>query len=204
MNRPNQLTTARIFLTPVFVYLLLQEGSGYLYLATAVFVVASLTDWWDGWMARRYGYVTSVGKFLDPLADKVLISSALIAFSALGYLPFWMVVAIIARDVIITGLRYYGWATGKSLTTSTFAKWKTFSQVGLTWLVLFGMNLEVFTGMSVSEVLLSHNLSLQDLIQNAALWVTLYTAATGLHYLAENRQLLKALAWRFFRVFIPS
>src|SRR5512140_1603472 len=91
LNLPNQLTLLRIVLTPVFVMFLLSDSSLYLQLSLIVFVIAALTDWYDGWIARKMGYVSRWGKFLDPLADKVLSSAALLAFVALGLVSAWMV-----------------------------------------------------------------------------------------------------------------
>src|SRR6266850_7243151 len=104
MSIPNSLTVLRILLTPLFLILLFSESSFLKQLALLVYIVAALTDWYDGWVARRYGYVTRWGKFLDPLADKILAAAALFAFVCLKLVDAWMVWVIIARDLIITSL----------------------------------------------------------------------------------------------------
>src|SRR6185503_6314128 len=101
MSLPNSLTILRIFLTPVFVVLLLSDSPFERQLSVVVYVVAALTDWYDGWVARRYGSMSRWGKFLDPLADKILSSAALLAFVALGLIDAWMVWVVVGRDVVI-------------------------------------------------------------------------------------------------------
>ena len=107
MNLPNKLTLFRVILIPFFVFFLLApyfEGYGN-YIAVAVFIVASITDFLDGKIARKYNLVTNFGKFMDPLADKLLVSSALICLVALNKIPAWVVIVIIAREFIISGFR---------------------------------------------------------------------------------------------------
>ena len=96
LTLPNQLTLLRVLLTPVFVALLLSTTPLYLQLSLVVFVIAALTDWYDGWAARRLGYVSRWGKFMDPLADKILSAAALLAFAWIGLINSWMVWLIIA------------------------------------------------------------------------------------------------------------
>ena len=106
MNLPNKLTTARVIMIPFFLVFLMTnffEGSNYV--ALAIFIIASLTDVLDGKIARKYNLVTNFGKFMDPLADKLLVCSAMIAFIELGLMPAWIVIIIIAREFIISGFR---------------------------------------------------------------------------------------------------
>ena len=106
MNLPNKLTTARVIVIPFFLVFLMTnffEGSNYV--ALAIFIIASLTDMLDGKIARKYNLVTNFGKFMDPLADKLLVCSAMIAFIELGLMPAWIVIIIIAREFIISGFR---------------------------------------------------------------------------------------------------
>ena len=204
MTPPNQLTLLRIFLTPVFVFFLLMEGVRNTQLATILFLFASITDWYDGYVARKYGYVSKWGKFLDPLADKILTSSAFIAFVILQYIQLWMVLVIIARDVIITALRSSAQLAAQPMQTSNLAKWKTASQMALIIVILLYINLE-HLGLTGVEGLISRaDINLPSLIGKASLFVTLFTAITGVLYLIENRQFIKYMAWRFYRVFIPS
>src|SRR5512135_1440944 len=115
---PNQLTFLRILLTPLFVFLLFSVDPVSRQLSLIVFFIAMLTDWYDGWVARRWGYVTRWGTFLDPLADKVVTSAALIAFIYLDLVPPWTVWLIVGRDILITFLRSYSEFKGKPFDTS--------------------------------------------------------------------------------------
>lgn len=133
---PNQLTFLRILLTPVFIAFLFSENPLLRQLSLAVFVLAMLTDWYDGWVARRWGYVTRWGTFLDPLADKVVTSAALIAFIYLDLVPPWTVWLIVLRDIAITFLRSYSELKGKPFDTTRMAKTKTFLQFALIYYVL--------------------------------------------------------------------
>ena len=108
MNLPNKLTILRVILIPFFVIALLAQGGNnqtLRFVAAAIFIIASLTDLLDGKIARKYNLVTNFGKFMDPLADKLLVCSALVCFVELGQLPAWMVIIIISREFIISGFR---------------------------------------------------------------------------------------------------
>ena len=108
MNLPNKLTTLRVLLVPFFVWFALAKVvPGYdKYIAVAIFIVASLTDFLDGMIARKYNLVTNFGKFMDPLADKLLVCAALICLVSKELLPAWMVIIIISREFIISGFRF--------------------------------------------------------------------------------------------------
>ena len=204
MTLPNQLSALRIALTPIVVACLLLEGRLAHHVAAATFLVASFTDWYDGHFARKYGYVTKWGSYLDPLADKILISGTLAAFCVLEFFPLWMLMAIVCRDVLITGLRTATALMGRQMPTSTVAKWKTFSQVGLAYLVLAVMQLEDLGWAARNSHVFNSSVSLHDLVHNAALLVTAFTLITGALYLLDNRKHVAALARRFYRVFVPS
>ena len=106
MNLPNKLTIFRVILIPFFVALLLFDITAYdKWIALAIFIIASLTDFLDGHIARKYNLVTNFGKFMDPLADKLLVCSALICLVELSKIPAWIVILIIAREFIISGFR---------------------------------------------------------------------------------------------------
>ena len=126
---PNQLTVFRIFLTPLFAFVLTRDEIYYKYISLCIFVLASLTDWYDGYIARKSNCVTALGKYLDPLADKLLISTAFGELAYLEYVRIWMFVVIALRDVIITAIRSYATSTNKSFTTSIVANWKTAVQM---------------------------------------------------------------------------
>ena len=128
MNLPNKLTTLRMVMVPFFVFFLLwQHGENYTFrmIALALFIIASLTDLADGKIARKYNLVTDFGKFLDPLADKLLVCSALICLIDLGQIPAWMVVIIIGREFIISGFRLVASDNGVVIAASYWGKWKT-------------------------------------------------------------------------------
>ena len=133
MNLPNKLTVLRTALIPVFLVFLYTDfwGKANAYIAVAVFVIASLTDLLDGKIARKYNLVTNFGKFMDPLADKLLVCSALIALVGLGKVPAWIVIIIIAREFIISGLRLVASDSGVVIAASYWGKFKTTFQMAM-------------------------------------------------------------------------
>ena len=138
MNLPNTLTTLRIFLVPVLVTVLLTRERAGLYIGTAIFAVAVLTDYLDGFLARRRNQVTRLGILLDPIADKLLIMSALIALVELKAAEAWMVLIIIGREIIVTGLRNTAAMRGVMMPASTLGKSKMVLQVLAIFLLLLG------------------------------------------------------------------
>ena len=130
MNLPNKLTMLRILLIPVFmVFVELDSLPGHMLWAFAVFVAASLTDMIDGKIARKYSLITDFGKFMDPLADKLLVCSAMICMIELGRLPAWIVIIIIAREFIISGFRLIAAENGVVIAANYWGKFKTVSQM---------------------------------------------------------------------------
>ena len=130
MNLPNKLTMFRVILIPFFVvFLLVDITSVDRWIALAIFIVASLTDLLDGKIARKYNLVTNFGKFMDPLADKLLVCSALICLVALERIPAWMVIVIIAREFIISGFRLVASDNGVVIAASYWGKFKTTFQI---------------------------------------------------------------------------
>ena len=140
MNLPNKLTTLRVIMIPFFVFFLLwQNGENYTVrmIALALFIIASLTDLLDGKIARKYNLVTNFGKFMDPLADKLLVCSALICLIELNALPAWMVIIIISREFIISGFRLIASDNGVVIAASYWGKFKTtFQMVSVVLLIL--------------------------------------------------------------------
>ena len=140
MNLPNKLTTLRVIMIPFFVFFLLwQNGENRTFrmIALALFIIASLTDLLDGKIARKYNLVTNFGKFMDPLADKLLVCSALICLIALNALPAWMVIIIISREFIISGFRLIASDNGVVIAASYWGKFKTtFQMVSVVLLIL--------------------------------------------------------------------
>ncbi len=167
MNLPNSLTIARIFLVPLLVVVMLTKFEGRLVLglpvelvAAAIFGIASLTDWLDGYLARRRKQVTRIGQVLDPLADKLLISATLVSLVQLNLAPAWMVSVIIGRELAVTGLRNVAYSRGLSMPASGLGKLKMASQVTAILLLLLGWE----------------RLPLLLMAGQAALWVVLATS----------------------------
>ena len=131
MNLPNKLTVARVILIPFFVFFLLFDPSNELFkwIALAIFIVASLTDMLDGKIARKYNLITDFGKFMDPLADKLLVCSAMIGLIELGRIPSWIVIIIIAREFTISGFRLIAADNGRVIAASYWGKFKTTFQM---------------------------------------------------------------------------
>lgn len=193
MILPNQLTVARILLTPVFLYLFLSDYPVLKQISLAVYLIAAITDWYDGWLARKFDYITSWGKFLDPLADKILTSSAFIAFAYMGVLEWWMVLIIVIRDFLITGLRAYAEYKKHFFSTSAAAKWKTFFQMVFIYYLLF-----IYTAGTVDFVKDNYSELYNSLIDPVVIYyvmlgITLFTLITGLKYLYSNKLLIKKL-----------
>lgn len=150
MNLPNKLTVIRVLLIPVFLIFLLTDISGAAskYIAAAVFIVASLTDLLDGKIARKYNLVTNFGKFMDPLADKLLVCAALIAFVELDYLPAWIVIIIISREFIISGYRLIAADKGVVIAANYWGKFKTVFQMIMTILLILQLD---YPGINIVE-----------------------------------------------------
>lgn len=131
MNTPNKLTIARMIIVPFLVIFLLTGwgGEANRYISLTLFVVASVTDWFDGYLARKNNLVTNFGKFMDPLADKLLVCSAMICMIDLKRLPAWFVIIIIARDFIISGFRLIAAENGIVIAANYWGKFKTASQM---------------------------------------------------------------------------
>ena len=145
MNLPNKLTMLRVILIPFFVAFMLADicGAADFWIALAIFIVASLTDLLDGKIARKYNLVTNFGKLMDPLADKLLVSAALICLSSLGRLATWIVSVIIRREFIICGLRQIAAEAGIVIAASYWGKYKTTFQMIMICLLI--VNLEVLS-----------------------------------------------------------
>ena len=137
MSVPNSVTIFRIILTPVFLLLLLSESSFDKQLSLIVFFIAAITDWYDGWLARRYSVTTRTGKFLDPLADKILTLATLFAFVNLNLIDTWMVWVIVIRDILITSLRTYAEYKDQPIVTSKTAQAKTFGEYIIIYYILY-------------------------------------------------------------------
>lgn len=193
MVLPNQLTILRIVLTPIFVFFFLQEQETYRQISLVIFFIAAITDWYDGWLARKFNYITNWGKFWDPLADKILTAGAFFSLVHVGLLELWMVLIVVFRDFTITLLRGYADKRKISFATSRYAKWKTFFQMFFLYYLLLAYVLSSTVYIrehypEIIEVLLN-----SDLIFYGMLMVTLLTLHSGYRYFVENRHLIKKL-----------
>lgn len=141
MNLPNKITMLRVLLIPFFVVFMLLPGIPYApYIAAVIFVVASLTDTLDGYLARKYELVSNFGKFMDPLADKLLVCSALICLVAVGSIPAWVVIVIISREFIISGFRLVASDAGVVIAASWWGKVKTVVQMIMSVVLIIDFN----------------------------------------------------------------
>ena len=193
MVLPNQLTVLRIILTPVFLFFFLSEDPLFKQISLGIFIIAALTDWYDGWLARKFNYITSWGKFWDPLADKILTSAAFLGFVFIGMLDLWMVIIILLRDFIVTSLRAYADYKNFSFPTSYYAKWKTFIQMTFLYYLLVvyvgSKTPQIFNGNeNIFAILLNHTF-----IFFTMLFITIITFHSGVTYLYTNRHLIKKL-----------
>lgn len=174
----------RIVLAPVFFFMLISGNKDFILISCLIYLVAALTDYFDGWLARRLKAVSVWGNFIDPLADKILTSTALIAFVMLKIIPLWMVIVVLIRDFGTTFLRIYADSQNIPMKTSKSAKFKTFLQmlfIAFILMIIFVNNLDI--GIS-SEMY--KNLIYSDLIYYGMLFLVLYTVWTLLEYLINN------------------
>ena len=175
MNLPNKLTILRVIMIPFFVFFLLSGvgGSASKWIALVIFAAASITDTLDGYIARRDNLITDFGKFMDPLADKLLVCSALICFVELDKLPAWMVIIIIAREFIISGFRLVASDNGIVIAASYWGKFKTVSQ------------------MFMIIVLIADLGGVFDIVGTVLIWLSLIlTVVSLIDYIAKNVQVL--------------
>ena len=169
MNLPNKLTVLRVILIPFFVAaVLFDEGDSQMfrYLAASIFIVASLTDLLDGKIARKYNLVTNFGKFMDPLADKLLVSAALVCLVELEQLPAWMVIVIVSREFIISGFRLVAAEQGIVIAASYWGKFKTtFQMIAIILMIVDLKVLNPVTWLCTWIALILTVISLVDYIQ---------------------------------------
>lgn len=166
MNLPNKLTIFRIILIPFFVFFLLApyfEGYGN-YIAVAIFIVASLTDLLDGKIARKYNLVTNFGKFMDPLADKLLVCSAMICLIELDSIPSWVVIIIISREFIISGFRLVASDNGVVIAASYWGKFKTTFQMLMVIVLILNIKTPFFNYLGIILIVIATALTIISLI----------------------------------------
>ena len=190
MTLPNQLTVLRIVLSPVFLFLFLSDVVWMKQLSVIVYIIAALSDWYDGWLARKFNYITSWGKFWDPLADKILTSTAFIGFTIVKLIPIWMVIIIVGRDVLVTLLRVFADLKNYSFSTSYYAKWKTMLQMIFLYYLLI-----LFVAQNSPEINLEYGELISLLLNNqlvyfVALFITLITLHSGILYIRRNWKII--------------
>ena len=175
MNLPNKLTLLRICLIPVFVILMLSQVSNFFLISCIIFIIASITDFLDGKIARKYNLVTDFGKFFDPLADKLVVLCALICMIEYDLVAGWMVIIIVARELTVSILRAIAADNGKVIAASGGGKIKTTSQMIAIILLLIGANY------SNSQIVF---------VGTIAMYIaTIFTLYSGIDYLYKNREL---------------
>ncbi|NQU26770.1 MAG: CDP-diacylglycerol--glycerol-3-phosphate 3-phosphatidyltransferase [Candidatus Marinimicrobia bacterium] len=176
-------------MTPFFIICLFYDHPWAKSWALIIFIVASITDAYDGYLARKNDQVTEAGKFLDPLADKILVSSAFISFAVIGVVEYWMVALIIFRDLFVTGLRLAMSYKGFQMVTSNIAKAKTGTQIGIIIFILIYLGLKALNLEPLKFIL--RMVVEYDLIYALTLLATLFTVYTGISYLKTNRHSIK-------------
>ena len=175
MNTPNKLTVARMILVPFLVVFLLTGwgGEANRWICLAIFVAASVTDWFDGHLARKYNLITNFGKFMDPLADKLLVCSAMICMIEVDKLPAWVVIIIIGREFIISGFRLIAAENGVVIAANYWGKFKTVFQ------------------MAMIIVLIADFGGVFDIIAQVLIWVALaLTIISLIDYVVKNKEVL--------------
>ena len=181
MNLPNKLTVFRVILIVPFVVLLLGGYEGWMgdlsaytdYIALAIFIIASLTDMLDGKIARKYNLITNFGKFMDPLADKLLVCSAMICLTAMERIPAWIVIIIISREFVISGFRLIASDNGVVIAASWWGKFKTTFQM-------------------VMVILMIANIEALSIVTDIVMWISLILTVVSLvDYLMKNKEVMK-------------
>lgn len=191
MAIPNILTVMRIFLTPIFIICLFSDFFWAQLWALVIFIVASITDAYDGYLARKNNMVTNTGRFLDPLADKILVSSAFISFSIMGLIDIWMVALIIFRDLFVMGLRFLMSRRGFIMITSKIAKSKTGVQVGIIIFTLLFLTLKGFNWVLLEDYLIFINE--YEIVYYLTMIAVIFTVYTGYAYIQENRKAIQEI-----------
>ncbi len=180
MNLANKLTLLRVVLVPVFMALLMINNIGTQAAALLVFIAASLTDMLDGKIARRYNQITTFGKFADPLADKMLTTSAFLVFMQNGIINAWVLLIILVREFAVSGIRLAAVSEGKVIAASFFGKLKTVTQMIAIIATIIIMNLPIIP------------YSTGKIISAALIWVSVvFTVLSGADYIMKNKSLLK-------------
>lgn len=190
LNLPNLLTISRVVITPLFLVTILTETLPHRFLiACIIFSIASITDAIDGHLARKNNQITNFGKFLDPIADKILTTAALLAFMSMGLCDIWIVILVLTREFAIASVRMIAASSGVVVPANVWGKVKTVSQMTFTILImLLG---EAFFVVETSDATLFAKLPDLSLISNVLLWITaILTVISGGIYLYDSRKII--------------
>lgn len=178
MNLPNKLTVLRMILVPLFMVLMMFEGALWQFMGLLVFIIASATDWLDGYLARRDNLITTFGKFMDPLADKMLTTAALLVLMERGFISSWVLLIVLFREFLVSGIRLAAVGEGKVIAASIWGKAKTVSQM---------------IAIIASIILINiPNFAAAGIIVNILIWIsTVLTLISGADYLLQNKDFIK-------------
>ena len=178
MNTPNKLTVLRMILVPVFMVLMMFNTFACQMAGLLVFIIASVTDWLDGYLARRDNLVTTFGKFMDPLADKMLTTAAFLVLMERGYISSWVLLIVLGREFVVSGIRLAAVGEGKVIAASWWGKIKTVAQMIAIIVSIIVMNIP---GFDAAYVLI-----------NILVWIsTVLTLVAGIEYVVKNKDFIK-------------
>ena len=190
LNLPNILTISRIVITPIFLFVILMESLQHRFLlACIIFAIGSITDAVDGHLARKNNQITNFGKFLDPIADKILTTSALLAFMSMGLCNIWIVMLVLTREFAIASVRMIAASNGVVIPANIWGKIKTVTQMVFTILImLLG---EAYYIVETTDAILFSKLPDLSLVSNGLLWITaIFTVISGAVYLIDSRKII--------------
>ena len=191
MNLPNMLTLSRLGMAAILIALLSLSFPFFKTLALVVFVIAGITDFFDGYLARNVYGVTSFGRLMDPLTDKVLVCAAFICFVDLGIVPAWIVIIIVAREFMVTGLRLLAASKGKIISAGQWGKHKTVWQIVAIIVILLGLALQNDVLRTANEELMSDfNYAFKYIAWGVSVAVAAITATSGALYFSEHKELI--------------
>ncbi|MGJ8673576.1 CDP-diacylglycerol--glycerol-3-phosphate 3-phosphatidyltransferase [Rubritalea sp.] len=192
MNLPNSITVLRLFLTAIFIAAVSFDAAWAAHLALWSFVIAAISDWLDGYLARKLNLVTSLGKLLDPLADKILVSAGFIYLSVQGFCPVWVTCLIIGREFMVTGLRQIAVEQGVVIAADKLGKWKTTFQLIFVIGCLTHISFGYLNAENPAVAAFSWIADPEHHIIPATMWLAAaLTLISGYNYIYNNRKLLQ-------------
>ncbi len=190
LNIPNTLSLARIIITPIFLFFILWENLPHRFLISClIFSAGAITDAVDGYIARKNNQITTFGKFIDPIADKVLTTSALLAFLSMGLCSVWIVMLVLTREFIIASIRMISASNGVVVPANIWGKIKTVTQMVFTIIIMLLGEAYYIAEIKIPETYVK--LPELSLVSNGLLWVTaIFTAISGVIYLIDSRKVI--------------